>query len=108
YETRDNKEVGATIGTDGTVGKETWGAFFDVYRRYLEDLMQADGLSLADARGNLKYLPPETAGCGENFPLTADKKENFRSATDRRVEIAFFDPGEEPKMDCPPGHAHPH
>jgi hypothetical protein len=52
----------------------------------------------------------KTVGCGEHFPRAANPVSNGNSgsgpcgdAADRRVEILFFEPGEEPKLDCHAG-----
>jgi len=105
FQRRYNTDFSAAIGVDGDMGPQTWGAIFDVYVRYLEDLIDADGETLASLRGKIQYVSPgrRTVGCGENFPLTPDRIENVRSAIDRRVEAIFFDPGEEPALDCHPG-----
>ncbi|MGH7340958.1 MAG: hypothetical protein ACREKH_10755, partial [Candidatus Rokuibacteriota bacterium] len=54
-------------------------------------------------RASLAFVDAQrTVGCGENHPLTANAIENRQSQIDRRVEVLFFDPGEEPKLDCHP------
>ncbi len=93
----------ANLAVDGDVGPQTWGAFFDVYLRMLEELMQTDAAGLAARRKTLAFVDAQrTVGCGENHPLTANEIANRQSQIDRRVEVLFFDPGEEPKLDCHP------
>ena len=116
------------IPETGIVDRETWGAFFDVYMRELTMIMGTDYAGLQKARDAIKFLAdsptlpnpdPEVldkkpelpnggadvkrrraVGCGENFPITPDRKSNYRNPVDRRVEFLFFDPGEEPSLTC--------
>jgi hypothetical protein len=100
-----NQEFRASIATDGIVGPQTWGAFFDVYMAVLMDMLETDEAGLASLRQGLRFLSDERqrVGCGENFPIEAPRRDNYRSRINRRVEILFFDPGEEPQMKCHPG-----
>jgi hypothetical protein len=100
-----NEDFSKSIPEDGKVTKPTWEAFFDVYMDALKALMDTDDAGLGSARSALKFVDgnKKSAGCGESFP--AIDKDNVKSVTDRRVEILFFDPGEEPKLDCHPAHA---
>ena len=88
------------IDVDGGVGRQTWGAFFDVYMLELQHALGTDAAGLAEAQQGLKFITCEAIGCGEEFPITEDRAENFKSPIDRRVEVLFFDPGEEPVIDC--------
>lgn len=99
-----NQEFHATIAEDGAVGPQTWGAFFDVYMDELKKSLKPEDGELVRLRQQLKFLNDAQpgVGCGENHPLDAARKDNYRSQINRRVEILFFDPGEEPKMDCHP------
>ncbi|MFH1748264.1 MAG: peptidoglycan-binding protein [Planctomycetota bacterium] len=96
------------IGVDGVVGEETWGAFFDVYMDGIEDILGVEPAELQRLQGSLNYVNTAnpTVACGENFPIDAVGRTNYRSRTNRRVELLFFDPGEEPTMPCfgPPGN----
>lgn len=100
-----NEQFSAAIGVDGDVGKETWGAFFDVYMMGLRLLMQTDDAGLGQERARIQFVDgsKKTVGCGENFPVTADLVANQKSQADRRVHVMFFDPPDVPKLDCHPG-----
>ncbi len=88
------------IDVDGQVGRQTWGAFFDVYMLELQHALGTDAAGLAAAQQALQFTNCEAIGCGEEFPITEDRQENYESPIDRRVEILFFDPGEEPVVNC--------
>jgi len=63
---------------------------------------------LAKLRGGVTFLEgaKRTIGCGESHPIEAKGKDGFRSATNRRVELLFFDPEDKlPKLDCHPAAA---
>ena len=85
------------------MGHDTWGAFFDVYMDMLENLCETDSDGLQQLRAKLKFIGPKVVGCGENWPIEDPQRQNYRSKINRRVEIMFFDPGQEPKLDCHPG-----
>lgn len=115
FQQRYNIEWEAKIGEDGSMGPQTWGAFFDVYQDMLLNLVETDEAGIAVLREKFKAAmhPPGMAGCGENFPLPINDPVfgvelprpayGYRSQADRRTEILFFDTGQEPKMDCHPG-----
>ena len=99
FQARYNQEFHQSIAEDGVVGEQTWGAFFDIYMKELRDILDVDEEGLATLQQSLNFLGhrSEFVGCGESWPLTAEN----RSRTDRRVELYFFDPGEEPTLPLP-------
>jgi len=100
FQRQYNQRFDRSIQVDGIVGPEVWGAFFEVYMGKLKHLMGTDEEGMKEARQNVHFLDCPSIGCGEHFPITADRRENYRDPVDRRVEILFFDPGEEPPLDC--------
>lgn len=100
-----NIEFKASIAEDGAVGPQTWKAFFDVYMQELKEMLKTDDAGLTGLRQGLHFLNDgrKTVGCGEHNPIEASRFDNYRSSINRRVEIIFFDPGEEPQMQCHPG-----
>ncbi|MGH9900248.1 MAG: alkaline phosphatase D family protein, partial [Pyrinomonadaceae bacterium] len=99
-----NDEAEADIAVDGIVGVETWGAFFDLYVDKLMVMLKTDEAGLDTLRRKLKFIEQgrKTVGCGENYPIEEARRDEYRSQINRRVEILFFDPGEEPQMGCHP------
>jgi hypothetical protein len=106
-----------TITIDGIVGPQTWGAFFDLYMRELAELMDTDEAGLQEARGRIQFVDGarKSVGCGASQPMacavdgskSAPKRKGtkrvplvYRSSVDRRVEILFFAPGDEPELFC--------
>ena len=92
------------MSVDGIVGPQTWGAFFDLYMEELKRLLGVDETGLQDLQAGLTFADggKKAVGCGEHHPIEGKRKDAYRSATNRRVELLFFDPGEEPKIDCHP------
>lgn len=90
------------ILVDGIVGEQTWGAFFDVYIDELKSMLGIDDQGIIELRSKLHFFEdgPQAFGCGENAPITSDKKKNYKNPIDRRVEILFFDPEEKPSFKC--------
>ena len=100
-----NLDFSASIAEDGAVGAETWGAFFDVYTEVLKLILETDDQGLAAFRGKLQFVDSgkPTVGCGENFPIEAPRRDNYRSRINRRVELLFFNPAELPTLNCHAG-----
>jgi peptidoglycan hydrolase-like protein with peptidoglycan-binding domain len=118
-----NKHFKASISVDGVVGKETWGAFFQVYMEELAQMMETDQAGLARLRSKLHALNEahKAVGCGENFPILNEQRNRssadhplgsekgkkaavkYRSKLSRRVELLFFEPEHEPTLNCPSG-----
>lgn len=97
-----NAPFGEDIGSSGTVDLATWKAFFTMYMERLKEILQTDDAGLGQLHGNLKWLndAQRRVGCGEFHPVEQPGRDGFRSQANRRVELVFFDPGEEPRMDC--------
>lgn len=95
------------IDEDGKIGKQTWGAFFDMYALELLIVMGITEDGLDEIRSKLEFVKKThnhhapVVGCGENFPESGATTEEA-NAIDRRVEIIFFDEGEEPELKCHP------
>jgi outer membrane protein OmpA-like peptidoglycan-associated protein len=85
---------------DGDVGDLTWGAFFDCYEFALREELGEDAPGLAALRAQLKFTDEQrkSLGFGEHFPIEELGVDEFRSQTNRRVEIHFFQQGEEPDL----------
>lgn len=104
FQTLYNDEFEASIDVDGVVGPQTWGAIFDVYMELLADILDVDVDQLPAERAKLTFLDSGKpgVGCGEHFPVDLPGVDGRRSALNRRVQVLFFDPGEEPLLDCHP------
>jgi outer membrane protein OmpA-like peptidoglycan-associated protein len=95
------------IDEDGKMGKQTWGAFFDMYVLELLIVMGIKEEGLIDIQSRLDFIkkspgsPAPVVGCGENFPKSGSTTED-PNPVDRRVEILFFDETEEPELKCHP------
>lgn len=88
------------IGVDGSVGKETWGAFFDCYEVALARELGEDESGVQALRDQLVFVDSDrkALGFGEYFPIEELGVDKFRSQANRRVELMLFDPGEEPDL----------
>lgn len=88
------------LAVDGTIGELTWRAFFDCYEFALRDELGEDEAGLATLRSKLTFVDPqhEFLGFGELFPIEEMGVDEFESQTNRRVQIHFFDSGEEPDI----------
>lgn len=97
-----SEEFGAPLTVDGIVGKQTWGAMFAVYQRMLADLLDVSESELRDRQGKLVFVAKKTVGCGESFQAEREGEDEVESRANRRVQVLFFDPDEEPKLACHP------
>lgn len=100
FQTEYNTRYDESLEVTESVTLQLWEAFFDVYMRGLMLLMGTDEYGLAQMRQRLYFLDCAGIGCGEEFPITSDRRQHYRSPIDRRVEILFFEPGEAPPVDC--------
>jgi outer membrane protein OmpA-like peptidoglycan-associated protein len=92
------------LSVDGAMGPATWVAMFDCYEHALRLELEVDSAELAELRAAVQFVDPErqSQGFGEHHPIDNLGRESFESQANRRVEILFFDPGEEPDLDQPP------
>lgn len=82
---------------------ETWRAYFNCYEEALVAELGEGLQGLAALRQNLRFIVPDrSVGCGEHHPKEAENVDEFRSQTNRRVEVVLFEPGEVPSMTCHP------
>jgi hypothetical protein len=88
------------LSVDGAVGPQTWGAFFDCYELALARELGEDAAGVSELRKLLVFVDDDrkALGFGEHFPVEELGVNNFRSQTNRRVELLLFDPGEEPDL----------
>lgn len=101
----DNKQtIGAEaqpdLDVDGDIGPNTWKAIFDVYQYGIAQELGEDDAGMADLRSKLAFVDPDTKflGFGELHPIDHADKDNYRSQTNRRVELLLFERGEEPDL----------
>lgn len=104
FQERYNSVMDGALAVDGVVGRQTWQAFFDFYLIKLKLMLDTDDDGLAALRQQLHFVDEgkRAVGCGECHPIERARQDNYPSTTNRRVEILFFDPGQEPKLDCHP------
>jgi outer membrane protein OmpA-like peptidoglycan-associated protein/phage protein D len=99
-----NAELGTALKDDARIDDPFWRAVFALYMSELAKLLDVEVGELDGFRSALKWADEakHCVGCGESWPIEEEGKNDFRSATNRRVEVLFFEAGEEPKLDCHP------
>jgi hypothetical protein len=82
---------------------ELWEAVYEIYNEDLYKTLDEDAAGLDALRKDVLYVDDSKPflGCGESFPIDQARKNDYRSQTNRRVEILFFDKDEVPVMGCP-------
>jgi hypothetical protein len=95
--------------------REMWKAVYDLYSQDLGEFFDGGAADLESARTQLfendeNWVDPENRflGCGESFPIDDSEKNNYRSQSNRRVVILFFDSDEVPEIDCPANRTRVH
>lgn len=101
---RNKAALGATgpeLRDDGEVGPLTWGALFDCYEAALRAELGEDAAGLQALRDKLVFVDDarKALGFSEYFPIEELGVDNFKSEQNRRVEILFFERGEEPDLE---------
>lgn len=88
------------LKVDGDIGPVTWGAIFDVMEFALLQELGTSAESLQEMRQELKWVDEniKSLGFGERYPVDKLKRDNTAMKENRRVEILFFDSGEEPDL----------
>jgi len=101
----DNRETlgvkdAELLDVDGDIGPKTWGAIFDVYEFALRDELGEDEAAVKALRKSLKFVDDKrkSLGFSEHYPVDQIGRDGVRSQTNRRVEVLFFDKGEEPDL----------
>lgn len=86
------------LDVDGDFGKLTWGAVFECYEFTLRQELGEDADGVKALRDKLVFCDPdhEFLGFSEYFPIEELGVDQYRSQANRRVEILFFEAGEEP------------
>lgn len=104
FQERYNEVMDGSMTVDGVVGILTWEAFFDFYLLRLKMMLDTDDDGLEAMRKQLRFVDDgkKSVGCGECHPIEGARKDNYPSTANRRVDMLFFDPGQEPKLDCHP------
>jgi outer membrane protein OmpA-like peptidoglycan-associated protein len=92
---------GPELAEDGAMGPLTWGALFDCYEHALRLELDLDAAGVQRLRDGLRWVDDERRALGfsEHHPIDELGRDDFRSQANRRVEVLFFDPGEEPDLD---------
>jgi peptidoglycan hydrolase-like protein with peptidoglycan-binding domain len=96
-----NRIFNEEITVDGVWGPQTWGAVFSFYEKLLDDSLGEDRESLGHYRGQLTwYSTRQMCACGESIPKDHPGADEYRSRTNRRVEILFLSPQAELEFTC--------
>ncbi|MCK6556309.1 hypothetical protein L6Q96_17275 [Candidatus Binatia bacterium] len=111
----NDAEIGPHIAVNGRLTDETWGAFFEMYQRDIRRALGEDPndpAALDELRSHLTFFDADRrgVGCGEHFPIENRGLDGFRSAENRRSELCFLPPGNDPDLtgDHPgPGRCNP-
>lgn len=79
-----------------------WRAIHDLYSLIVSRYLDLEPESLLELRRTFTFTDPSVLGCGEAFPRERAGEDNVASSTNRRVEVLFFDPDEDPELSAEP------
>ncbi len=90
---------------DGAFGPLTWGAVYDCYEYQMARDLGTDVAGLGAFRACVRWAFEDRhwVSCGEYNPIDNRGVNEYRSLTNRRVEIIFFRLGHEPYLPCREG-----
>ena len=103
----ESDQVDALLRSIHTTHKwplEVWRVVFDLYMEVLAEHLETKPGHLKGMAGRLlRFLDVDKrfVACGESFPIDDGQKTNYRSQTNRRVELLLFDKYNAPVLDCP-------
>ncbi len=96
-----NRIFNNEITVDGVWGNQTWGAVFSFYEKLLKDSLGEGRETLAHYRGQLTWYPTrQMCACGESIPQDHPGADEYRSQSNRRVEILFLSEEAEIEFTC--------
>lgn len=97
------------LDVDGDFGPATWRGVFDCYQVHLAKTLECTTEELQALQGQVRpRFLKQYVGCGENKPKEMAGVDNFRSQTNRRVEVLFFEPPDHvPETPCLAGECDP-
>jgi type VI secretion system secreted protein Hcp len=100
-----NEAFEMSIDVDGRMGPQTWGAVFDIICNDIA--VRAGNVCNDGVPPEMNYNGNGIEGCGEKFPIEGKGKNDYKSKTNRRVELTFADEGvvinPPPSSDSPTG-----
>lgn len=90
------------IKVSGVFDRPTWAAVYDCYEVKLAERLKLSLAELDALRATLSFADPghRYVGCGEFKTIDEPGRNNYYSQTNRRVEVQFYDSGEEPACPC--------
>jgi len=96
-----NGQFQPAIAVDGVVGRQTWGAIFDLYVDEIAALMNTNAAGLSQYR-QVRFVDAQNPyiACGEKKPIDQPERDSYRSETNRRVEFLFFPQSLFPDLSC--------
>lgn len=92
----DIEKIRKTLINNTEFAANLWVFVFELYQAEMYVALKNDNFNLEDIRANLKWVDAErkAVGCGETWPVEARGQDNYKSQSNRRVEILFYDPHE--------------
>lgn len=91
----------APLARWGRLDPTVWGAIFDLYEHKLREELGEDAAGVAGLRSKLVFVDDARPALGfsEYFPIEELGVDNYKSQANRRVEVLFFEDGEEPDLE---------
>ncbi|MGC4063440.1 MAG: YbhB/YbcL family Raf kinase inhibitor-like protein [Polyangiaceae bacterium] len=96
----DPRSSSGKIAGAGRLDEFIWRAIFDLYEYDLRLELEENASGVAELRSKLAWVDTnrKSLGFGERFPVDNLTKNEFRSQSNRRIEMLMFDSGEEPDL----------
>lgn len=95
-----NQALDKNIAVDGVVGKQTWGAVFDLYQNEIASVLDTTADKMDGYRNALRYVnDAPILACSELFPIEEEYRDNYYSAKNRRVDVLFYHKDKLPSLE---------
>lgn len=80
-----------------------WKAVYTLYEEELCEALKITSQDLVARRKRIKFVKSgkQIVSCGASFPVDLKERNNYRSRSNRRVEILFFKSEDIPSLVCP-------
>lgn len=102
FRTECEKLLGIELEHHVAQNQRDWRSIHDLYALVVARYLEMEVEELDELRRSLAFAEPATLACGEEFPRVNPNQDGQEEASNRRVEVIFFEPNEVPDLTAEP------